>query len=48
VAVVAYYDRSAPQFLKAAGWTYQVELPAGKFVEINVDGVDCLAQVGED
>lgn len=48
VAVVSYYDRSAPQFVKAAGWAYQVELPAGNFVEINADGVDCLAQVGED
>lgn len=41
VALVPTYDQNSPAWIRARDWAYRVELPAGKFVQLEAGQVDC-------
>jgi len=41
VALVPTYDQNSPEWIRARNWAYKVELPAGKFAQLDAAQVDC-------
>lgn len=42
VALLPIHDETSPEYIKAAGWAYRIELPSGRFNTVDAASIDCI------